>query len=365
MSLIELKQVTKVYADGLKALDHLDLEIPEGEWVSVMGPSGSGKTTLLNMIGLLDRSTSGSVLIDGKDTSRFTEKEMTIFRRQKVGMIFQQFHLVPHLTALENVLLAQYFHSMVDEAQAVELMAQIGLGERLRHLPAQLSGGEQQRVCIARALINEPKVLLADEPTGNLDEANEKEIIRLLMKLHEREGLTIVMVTHDAVVGRMADRQIELNHGRLISATYLVKQMEDDIDDALEQLWLLKEEDHMDADHVQNASILKEDTLAHLRAIRLIQMDNGSFVFTPAGESRARDIIRRHRLGECLFAQTFGLSTREASNEACQLEHIISPEVAERICSFLGHPQTCPHGHGIPAGKCCQTARPANDEKTG
>jgi len=357
MSLIELRQITKVYADGLKALDHLDLEIPEGEWVSIMGPSGSGKTTLLNMIGLLDRCTSGSVLIDGKDTSRFTEKEMTIFRRQKVGMIFQQFHLVPHLTALENVLLAQYFHSMVDEEQAIELMSQIGLEGRLRHLPAQLSGGEQQRVCIARALINEPKVLLADEPTGNLDEANEKEIIRLLMKLHERERLTIVMVTHDAIVGRMADRQIELNHGRLISATYLVKQMEDDIDDALEQLWLLKEEDRMDADHVQNASILKEDTLSHLRAIRLIQMDNGSFLFTPAGESRARDIIRRHRLGECLFAQTFGLSTREASNEACQLEHIISPEVAERICSFLGHPPTCPHGHSIPPGKCCQIAR--------
>jgi len=363
MSLIELRQITKVYADGLKALDLLDLEIPDGEWVSVMGPSGSGKTTLLNMIGLLDRPTSGSVLIDGKDTSRFAEKEMTVFRRQKVGMIFQQFHLVSYLTALENVLLAQYFHSMVDEKQAIELMTQIGLGERLHHLPSQLSGGEQQRVCIARALINEPKVLLADEPTGNLDEANEKEIMRLLMKLHERAGLTIVMVTHDALVGRMGDRQIELNHGRLISATYLVKQMEDDIDDALEQLWLLKEENHMDADHVQNASILKEDTLAHLRAIRLIHTDNGSFVFTPAGESRARDIIRRHRLGECLFAQTFGLSTREASDEACQLEHIISPEVAERICTFLGHPQHCPHGHSIPPGKCCQTARSIPDER--
>jgi putative ABC transport system ATP-binding protein len=354
MSLIQLKQVTKVYADGLRALDHLDLEIAAGEWISIMGPSGSGKTTLLNMIGLLDRPTSGSVYIDGKETSNFTEAEMTIFRRQKVGLIFQQFHLVPHLTALENVLLAQYFHSMVDEKQAVEVMRQIGLGERLHHLPSQLSGGEQQRVCIARALINEPRVLLADEPTGNLDEQNEKEIVRLLMNLHEKQGVTIVMVTHDPVVGRMADRQIELNHGRLAAATQLVKQIEDDIDDALEQLWILKEKNRLNMEQLARGSgVLKEDVISHLRSIRLIQAENGSVSFTPAGEVRARDIIRRHRLGECLFAQTFGLSTREASDEACQLEHIISEEVAERICSFLGHPASCPHGQQIPPGSCC------------
>ena len=352
--MIELKDVTKVYPNGLKALDAFNLQIAEAEWVSVMGPSGSGKTTLLNLIGLLDRPSSGSVLIDGKDPSRFTEREMTAFRRQKVGMIFQQFHLVPHLTALENVLLAQYFHSMVDEAQAVEVMRQIGLGERLHHLPSQLSGGEQQRVCIARALINEPRVLLADEPTGNLDEQNEKEIVRLLMHLHEKEGVTIVMVTHDAVVGRMADRQIELNHGRLAVATQLVKQMEDDIDDALEQLWVLKEKNRLNMEQLARGSgVLKEDVISHLRSLRLIHAENGSVGFTPAGEVRARDIIRRHRLGECLFAQTFGLSTREASDEACQLEHIISEEVAERICSFLGHPSSCPHGQEIPPGACC------------
>src|SRR5919106_3551143 len=189
--MIQLKDVTKVYPNGLKALDQFNLEITAGEWVSVMGPSGSGKTTLLNIIGLLDRPSSGSVLVDGKETSRFTEKEMTSFRRQKVGMIFQQFHLVPHLTALENVMLAQYFHSIVDLDQASELMSRIGLGDRLKHLPSELSGGEQQRVCVARALINEPRILLADEPTGNLDEENEREIMRLLMKLHEQEGLTI------------------------------------------------------------------------------------------------------------------------------------------------------------------------------
>lgn len=360
MNGIRLEQVTKIYQNGLKALDHFDLEIVPGEWVSVMGPSGSGKTTLMNLIGLLDSPTSGSIYINGKETSHFSEKEMTLFRRRTVGMIFQQFHLVPHLTALENVMLAQYFHSIVDKEQAVNLLSRIGLQERLRHYPSELSGGEQQRVCIARALINEPKILLADEPTGNLDEQNEKEIIRLLLKLHEEEGLTILMVTHDLTVGRMADRQIELNHGRLIAATPMVKQLEDDIDDAMEQLWLLHEEGQMDKDHVQkNSLILKEEVLSHLRAIRLVQMDNGSIRFTVAGEQRARDIIRRHRLGECLFAQTFGLSTREASDEACQLEHIISQEVAEKICTFLGHPTLCPHGHSIPPGNCCQKLKVA------
>jgi putative ABC transport system ATP-binding protein len=355
--MIELKEVTKVYPNGLKALDHFNLMISAAEWVSVMGPSGSGKTTLLNIIGLLDRPSSGSVLIDGKETSQFSEREMTAFRRQKVGMIFQQFHLVPHLTAIENVMLAQYFHSIVDEEQATDLMARIGLGDRLRHLPSQLSGGEQQRVCIARALINEPKILLADEPTGNLDEDNEREIIRLLMRLHEKEGLTILMVTHDLAVGRMADRQIELNHGRLIAATAMVKQIEDDIDDALEQLWLLHEENRLDRQHAMRSRLLKEEMISHLRSIRMINMDNGSISFTATGETRARDIIRRHRLGECLFAQTFGLSTREASDEACQLEHIISQDVAERICSFLGHPLQCPHGNRIPPGRCCRQVK--------
>jgi putative ABC transport system ATP-binding protein len=360
MSSIRLEKVTKVYPNGLKALDQFDLEIGSGEWVSVMGPSGSGKTTLLNIIGLLDQPTSGSVLMNGKETSQFSEKERTLFRRCTVGMIFQQFHLVQHLTALENVMLAQYFHSIVDRKQATEFMTSIGLGERLNHYPSQLSGGEQQRVCIARALINEPKILLADEPTGNLDEENEKEIIRLLMKLHEQEGLTIMMVTHDLSVGRMADRQIELNHGRLISATPLVKQIEDDIDDAMEQLWLLHEEGQMDREHInKNTLLLKEEVLSHLRAIRLVNMENGSISFTSTGEQRARDIIRRHRLGECLFAQTFGLSTREASDEACQLEHIISQDVAEKICTFLGHPSLCPHGHAIPPGNCCQRLKVA------
>jgi DtxR family Mn-dependent transcriptional regulator len=178
------------------------------------------------------------------------------------------------------------------------------------------------------------------------------------MKLHEQDGLTILMVTHDLSVGRMADRQIEMSHGRLASATFLVKQIEDDIDDALEQLWLLREEERLNLENVVNGSLLlNEQIIAHLRSIRLIQGENGTLSFTGTGEARARDIIRRHRLGECLFAQTFGLSTREASNEACQLEHIISQDVAERICTFLGHPQLCPHGHHIPPGRCCSASQ--------
>src|SRR5262249_34918724 len=163
------------------------------------------------------------------------------------------------------------------------------------HLPSQLSGGEQQRVCIARALINEPKILLADEPTGNLDEENEKSIIRLLVKLHEEEGLTIVMVTHDLVVGRMADRQIELSHGRLAASTHLIKKIEDDIDDAMEQLWLMKEEGRLTMSAIQEHPLLmKEEMIAHLRSIRLLQTENGSVSFTATGEQRARDVIRRH-----------------------------------------------------------------------
>lgn len=350
--LIELQQVSKVYANGLKALDRFDLRIPAGEWLSIMGPSGSGKTTLLNLVGLLDRQTSGRVLIDGKDTSLFSEREMTVFRRETVGLVFQQFHLVPHLTALENVMLAQYFHSVVDRKQAVELLSRVGLSERLEHLPAQLSGGEQQRVCIARALINEPKILLADEPTGNLDEANEHEVLRLLMELHKQEHLTIMLVTHDVTVGRMGDRQIEVNHGRLASSTFLTRHIEEEVENALEQLWLLRECGSLDAGsngHRRPDSEL----LSHMESISLVESKDDHILFTPEGERRAENIIRRHRLGECLFQQTFGLPPGEASGEACRFEHIIGHDVADRICTFLGHPAVCPHGHPIPPGACC------------
>jgi len=214
-AIIRLEEVTKRFPGPVVALDRVSLMISPGEWVAVMGASGSGKTTLLNLIGCMDRPTQGRIAIDGVDIRHLTEAQLTELRREKVGLIFQQFHLVPYLTAVENVMLAQYFHSMADEAEAREALVRVGLGERLHHLPSQLSGGEQQRVCIARALINQPRILLADEPTGNLDEQNELAVMEILQDLH-KDGHTIVMVTHDPHVGMLADRRIELEHGRIV-----------------------------------------------------------------------------------------------------------------------------------------------------
>lgn len=213
MSLLQLNKVSKIYGN-VHALKDIDISVEQGEWVSVMGPSGSGKTTLLNIIGCMDTPSSGSVLIDGIDVSKLTPKQLTEIRRDKIGLVFQQFHLIPHLTALENVMIAQYYHSMPDEAEALEALKSVGLAHRANHLPSQLSGGEQQRVCIARALINYPSLILADEPTGNLDEANEGIIVELFRELHRR-GHTIVMVTHDPHVGDLAQRRITLEHGKV------------------------------------------------------------------------------------------------------------------------------------------------------
>ncbi len=216
--LIVVCELTKEYNGKTRALDGVSFEIGAGEWVAVMGPSGSGKTTLLNIIGCLDRPTRGQVVIDGQDISRLSPRDLTHFRREKVGLIFQQFHLIPYLTALENVMLAQYFHSMADEAEAREALERVGLGDRLHHLPSQLSGGEQQRVCIARALINQPRIILADEPTGNLDKANEDVVLSLFQELHA-EGHTVLLVTHDPHLGQLADRLIQLDHGRIVAVS--------------------------------------------------------------------------------------------------------------------------------------------------
>src|SRR6202035_877813 len=163
---------TKEYGP-LRAVDALSFSINPGEWVALMGPSGSGKTTLINILGGLDSLTSGRVIVDGVDLAKLTETQLTRYRGDKIGFVFQQFHLVPYLTAVENVMLAQYFHSITDEKEAAQALGRVGLSDRLSHVPSELSGGEQQRVAIARALINHPKLILADEPTGNLDETNE------------------------------------------------------------------------------------------------------------------------------------------------------------------------------------------------
>jgi putative ABC transport system ATP-binding protein len=212
-TLVQVDDISKAYS-GLVALDHVSFEVLAGEWIAIMGPSGSGKTTLINILGGLDRPTRGRAVVDGVNVGKLGERELTRYRAEKVGFVFQHFHLVPYLSAVENVMLAQYFHSVADEAEAVESLARVGLRDRTHHLPSQLSGGEQQRVALARALINHPKLILADEPTGNLDEANEHIVLELLQELH-RAGHTILLVTHSPEIGRMADRRIELAHGRL------------------------------------------------------------------------------------------------------------------------------------------------------
>lgn len=214
MSLLELKNVSKIYGN-LKALDDVSIQVDTGEWVAIMGPSGSGKSTMMNIIGCMDKSSLGEVLLDDVDISKLSSKKLTEIRRDKIGLIFQQFHLVNYLTAVENVMLAQYYHSMPDEKEALEALERVGLADRAKHLPSQLSGGEQQRVCIARALINHPEIILADEPTGNLDEANENIVIDLFRQLHN-EGTTLIVVTHDPEVAEVAQRTIVLDHGRLV-----------------------------------------------------------------------------------------------------------------------------------------------------
>src|SRR5438445_121781 len=261
--MIKLNSVSRLYparaeaGEVIRSLDSGSLHVESGEWLAIMGPSGSGKSTLVNLIGCLDRSTSGEIWLEGENVSNISNADLNRVRAEKVGFIFQQFHLIPYLTAVENVMLAQYFHSMTDEQEAREALERVGLKGRADHLPAQLSGGEQQRVCIARALINDPKIVLADEPTGNLDAINEEIVLRLLRELH-RQGRTIVMVTHDPIVARLADRRIELHHGKI------------------------------------------------------------------------------------------------AEQQACKFEHILSTEATDKICRFLGHPRTCPHGAPIPPGPCCE-----------
>lgn len=213
-----VKDLSRYYGERVCALEDVSLSVGRGEWVAIMGPSGSGKTTFLNIIGCLDRPSRGQALVNGRDITRLSSNELTRFRRETVGLVFQQFHLIPYLSAIENVMLAQYFHSIADETEARQALDRVGLGDRLPHLPSQLSGGEQQRVCLARALINCPQLLLADEPTGNLDKANEDLVMGIFRQRHA-EGYTIIMVTHDPDIAGMADRIIRFDHGRVVAET--------------------------------------------------------------------------------------------------------------------------------------------------
>ena len=219
--LYQLRGVSKGYGEGatrVVAVDDVDLLVERGEFVALMGPSGSGKTTMLQLLGALDRASHGEVLFEGGDMARMSDGELTTLRRETLGFVFQQFNLIPTLTARQNVEVALApagVPSSERRARATELLERVGLGARSGHLPSQLSGGEQQRVAIARALAGEPRVLLADEPTGNLDTATGEDIIGVLRGLWERHGLTVILVTHDRTIAERAPRVVRMRDGSI------------------------------------------------------------------------------------------------------------------------------------------------------
>jgi putative ABC transport system ATP-binding protein len=217
--MIRLESVSKIVRSGsedLTILHPLDLEVPGGQFLSIVGPSGSGKSTLLGLIAGLDAPTSGRIEVDGADLTALDEDSLARLRGAKIGFVFQFFHLLPSLTALENVLVPMEIAGLSGaESRARELLREVGLSERTHHYPSQLSGGEQQRVALARALANDPPILLADEPTGNLDSANGRHIVEILLGIHERRGTTIVLATHDQELAEKADRLLILKEGRI------------------------------------------------------------------------------------------------------------------------------------------------------
>src|SRR5690242_8295978 len=333
---IELINVRKIYPGGqrgqageVRALDGVSLGVRKGEWLAIMGPSGSGKSSLVNLIGCLDRPSSGDIYLDGQDLRELSASELNRFRAEKIGFIFQQFHLIPYLTALENVMLAQYFHSMTDKEEALAALGRVGLRDRAGHLPSQLSGGEQQRVCIARALINDPHIILADEPTGNLDAQNEELVLLKLREMHA-QGRTIIMVTHDPVVARLADRRLELHHGKIAAQEIFSLSDEEQFDEVLEELWVLAENGEpaeLGRVEVEGALPMRL-ALERMKVLGLVDLTEHALephthkqvlnrchvairptseytghgdhmiTFTEKGRKRAEDVIRRHRLAE-------------------------------------------------------------------
>ena len=213
---VSLKNVSKIYQMGevkIRAVDGIDFDIAKGEFVVIVGPSGAGKTTVLYILGGMDTATTGQVLVDGKDIAKYTQKQLTGYRRDDIGFVFQFYNLIPNLTALENVELAlQICKNPVDARQVME---EVGLGHRMKNFPAQLSGGEQQRVSIARALAKNPKLLLCDEPTGALDYQTGKAILKLLQDMCRKKGMTVIVITHNSAIAPMADRVIKIKNGKV------------------------------------------------------------------------------------------------------------------------------------------------------
>ena len=219
MDLLEVENISKTYGSGetaVKALKDVSFSVPKGEYVAIVGESGSGKSTLLNMIGALDTPTSGKVLIDGKDIFGMNDRKLTIFRRRNIGFIFQAFNLIPELTVEQNIIFPSLLdYQKPDKAYLEELLSVLNLKQRRHHLPSQLSGGQQQRVAIGRALFTRPALILADEPTGNLDTQNTSEVITLLKEASRKYEQTIVMITHSRSVAQTADRVLQVSDGQL------------------------------------------------------------------------------------------------------------------------------------------------------
>ena len=217
---VKLENVTKIYRMGeieIRAADGIDFEIMNGEFVVIVGPSGAGKTTVLNVLGGMDTATSGSIWVDGKDISKYNQRELTGYRRDDIGFVFQFYNLISNLTALENVELA--LQICRDPLSARSVLKDVGLGDRMKNFPAQLSGGEQQRVSIARALAKNPKLLLCDEPTGALDYNTGKAILKLLQDMCRERGMTVIVITHNSAIAPMADRVIKIKNGKVSSMT--------------------------------------------------------------------------------------------------------------------------------------------------
>ena len=222
--MIKFQNITKVYPMGkreLTVLRGINLGIKQGELVAIMGPSGSGKSTMLNLMGCLDKPTSGSYYLESREVSRFSNGELAQVRGQKIGFVFQTFNLLPRLSALANVELGMRYVGGSDRQKALEALERVGLADRVKHRPNELSGGEQQRVAIARALVKNPPLLLADEPTGNLDSTSGGEIISILTSLHAEQGITLIMITHDANIANHCQRIINLKDGQIVSEAAL------------------------------------------------------------------------------------------------------------------------------------------------
>ena len=220
MNILEVKNLSKIYGKGdtlVKAVDDVSFTVEQGEFVAIIGPSGSGKSTLLHIIGGVDTPTTGNVIIDGTDITKLKESPLSIFRRRQIGLVYQFYNLIPILTVEENLTLPLLLDGRKPNKEQIDyLVSNLGLGDRLKHLPNQLSGGQQQRVSIGRALANNPALLLADEPTGNLDSENSKEIVALLRKFNREHNQTVIMITHDERIAQSVDRIIAIEDGKIV-----------------------------------------------------------------------------------------------------------------------------------------------------